>query len=337
MLNYLTFLNRWLGKRMFFITLIALIIGFNFNLPHFLLSSNVTLFCFIYLTFVTSLDVHFKDLLRIIKHPVLPIGMLVLIHIIMPIIAGGIGFLFYPQDFYTRLGFLISSVIPIGLTSIVWTGIAGGDVVLALVVVMLDTLLSPLILPTFFAIVLGQSITMNYTQMVLELIMMVVLPSLAGMALNDITKGNVKSFSQSLGGLTAKLGVFFIILINAALIAPKIVWGISIIKLLLVIFILMLSGYLVGYLASFALRHRTRSTMLTMIFNVGMRNINFGFVLAMTYFPIAVAIPVTLASVFNQPLASVFTWFSLRYAPADPSLIHCTQNEEEIYRNPNFP
>jgi predicted Na+-dependent transporter len=321
MLYSLTNWNRWLGKRMFFVTLIALFLGFNFKLPDFILSQNVTLGCFIYLTFVTSLDIHFKDLIRIIKHPILPMGMLILIHAVMPIIAGGIGFLFYPQDFYTRLGFLISSVIPIGLTSIVWTGIAGGDVVLALVVVMLDTLLSPVILPSFFAIVLGQSIAMDYSQMVLELIMMVVLPSITGMAINDLTKGKVDKFSQSLGGLTAKIGVFFIILVNAAMIAPQIVWGISIVKLLLIILILMLSGYLVGYLASFALRNRNRPTILTMIFNVGMRNINFGFVLAMTYFPIAVAIPVTLASVFNQPLASIFTWFSLRNAPKDANLI----------------
>ncbi|HVJ48722.1 bile acid:sodium symporter family protein [Desulfitobacterium sp.] len=320
MLSYLAAWNRWLGKRMFFVTLIALIIGFNFSLPNFLLSQNVTLFCFIYLTFITSLDIHFKDLLRIIKHPVLPIGMLILIHAVMPIIAGGIGFLFYPQDFYTRLGFLISSVIPIGLTSIVWTGIAGGDVVLALVVVMLDTLLSPLILPGFFSLVLGQSLALDYSQMVLELIEMVALPSLAGMALNDITKGKVDNFSHSIGGLTAKIGVFFIILINAANIAPNIVWGISILKLLLVILLLMLCGYLVGYLASFALRNRTRATVLTMIFNVGMRNINFGFVLAITYFPIAVAIPVTLASVFNQPLASIFAWFSVRNAPEDANV-----------------
>lgn len=334
MLSYLTKWNRWLGQRMFFVTLIALIIGFSFDLPSFLLSQNITLFCFIYLTFVTSLDIHVKDLLRIIKHPIVPFGMLILIHVIMPIIAGGIGFFFYPQDFSIRLGFLISSVIPIGLTSIVWTGIAGGDVVLALVVVMLDTLLAPLILPGFFALVLGQSVAVNYSKMILDLILMVALPSIAGMALNDITKGKVDHFSQSLGGLTAKIGVFFIILINAAIIAPQIVWEMSIFKLLLVILLLMLCGYLVGYLASFALRNRTRPIVLTMIFNVGMRNINFGFVLAMTYFPIAVAIPVILASVFNQPIASIFASLSLRNAPCDSNSSQSIQNEMEIPQKP---
>lgn len=329
MLNYLTNWNHWLGKRMFFVTLIALLIGFNFKLPDFLLSQKITLTCFIYLTFITSLDIHFKDLVRIIKNPIVLIGMLFLIHVIMPIIAFVIGFLFYPQDFYTRLGFLISSVIPIGLTSIVWTGIAGGDVVLALVVVMFDTLLTPLILPAFFALVLGQSIDLNYTQMVLELIQMVTLPSLAGMALNDLTRGKVGKFSQSIGGLTAKIGLFLIILINAATIAPQIVWGITLLKLLVIILLLMLCGYLVGYLASFLIRNRTRPTVLTLIFNVGMRNINFGFVLAMTYFPVAVAVPVTLGSVFNQPLASVFSWFSLRSASKDQTLPESTPVKEE--------
>jgi len=244
---------------------------------------------------------------------------------------------------------LISSSIPIGLTSIVWTGIAGGDVVLALVVVMLDTLLAPLILPGFFALVLGQSVAVNYSQMILDLILMIALPSIAGMALNDITKGKVDNFSQSLGGLTAKIGVFFIILINAAIIAPQIVWEMSIFKLLLVILLLMilllmilllmilllmLCGYLVGYLASFALRNRTRPIVLTMIFNVGMRNINFGFVLAMTYFPIAVAIPVILASIFNQPLASIFASLSLRNAPCDSNLSKSIQNEMEAPQKP---
>lgn len=307
MLKYLTAWNRWLGQRMFFITIIGLLIGFNVSLPQALLSPNVTLFCFIYLTFVTSLDIHFKDFKNILKKPVLPLGMLILIHGIMPIVAWGIGRLFYPNDFHIRLGFLISSVIPVGLTSIVWTGIAGGDIVLALVVVMLDTLASPIILPGFFALVLGQSVDINYSKMVIELIIMVVVPSLAGMLLNDVTKGKIEAFSHSIGGFTAKIGVLFIILINSAAIAPKIIWGLDIIKLLFVILLLMVSGYVIGYISSYALRERSYPTVLTMVYNVGMRNINFGFVLALTYFPMNVAVPVVLGSVYNQPLAAIVT------------------------------
>ncbi|MDA8226414.1 MAG: bile acid:sodium symporter family protein [Desulfitobacterium hafniense] len=314
MFNYLTVWNRWLGQRMIFVSILALLIGFNLPLPKVLFSENVTIICFVYLTFITSLDVHFRDFIKIIKRPILPLGMLVLIHIVMPIVAWGIGYLFFPHDFNTRLGLLISSAIPVGLSSIVWTGIGGGNIVLALVVVVMDTLLSPIILPGFFALVVGENIQIEYSQMIIELIWMVAVPSFAAMTLNDITQGKLEPFSRSIGGLTAKIGVFFIILVNAAIIAPEIEWGASLLKLLFVIFLLTISGYLLGYLASFALKDRSRSTVISMVYNVGMRNISFGFVLALTYFPTAVAVPITLASVYNQPLASIVSWVFNRKA-----------------------
>lgn len=308
MLNYLANANRWLGQKMFFITVIALLLGFNVQLPQFLVAHNVTVILFVYLTFITSLDIHFGDIIKIMKRPALPLGMLILIHGIIPFVAWVIGCAFFPNDLYIRMGLLISSAIPVGVTSIVWTGIAGGDVVLALVVVMLDTLLSPLILPAFFAIVMKQSIEINYVQMIGELILMVAVPSILAMALNTLTKEKVEVFSHSIGGLTAKIGVFLIILINTAIIAPEVIWGFSILKLLFVILLIMLSSYLIGFLSSNVLKIKHRGTMISMIFNTGMRNINFGFILALTYFPTAVGIPVILASVFNQPLASIVSW-----------------------------
>lgn len=308
MFNYLTKANHWLGQNMFFITITALLLGFNVQLPHFLLAHNVTVILFVYLTFITSLDIYFRDIVKIMRRPVLPLGMLMLIHGIIPFVAWIIGHAFFPNDLYVRIGLLISSAIPVGLTSIVWTGIAGGDVVLALVVVMLDTLLSPLILPVFFAIVLKQGIEINYVQMIGELILMVAVPSILAMAVNTLTKGRIEAFSHSIGGLTAKIGVFLIILINAAIIAPKVVWDFSMVKLLFVILLIMLSSYFLGFLSAFISRIKQRETIITMVFNTGMRNINFGFILALTYFPTAVAIPVTLASVFNQPLASLVSW-----------------------------
>lgn len=316
MLEKLTAWNRWLGRWMILVTVLALLLGFNVPLPKVLFSHNVTIICFVYLTFITSLDVHFKDFIEIVKRPVLPFGMLLLIHGLIPVIAWGLGYLFYPDNFHTRLGLLISSAIPVGLSSIVWTGISGGDLVLALVVVTMDTIFSPLILPGFFALVVGQDIAIDYVKMIVELLWMVAAPSLIGMTINDLTKGKLAVFSHSIGGLTSKIGVFFIILINAGMIAPEVIWGASMIKLLFVILLLMLCGYFVGYAASFVLKNRTQSTVITMIYNVGMRNINFGFVLASTYFPAAVAIPVTLGSIFNQPLASLVYWFFNRKVKA---------------------
>lgn len=314
-------LNSWLGKRMFYVTVLALVLGFTFPISVTKWTRDLVIVLFVYMTFITSLDIRFRDFISILKKPSVPIWMLFLIHAIMPVIAWSVGWMFYPDDFMIRLGFLISSAIPIGVTSIVWTSLGGGNVALALVVVTLDTLLSPLILPGFFSVIIGESIHINYAQMIGQLLWMVTLPSLLGMGLNDLTKGKMSTFTQSIGGITAKLGVFFIVLINASTVVPELKWEPALIKLLLVILLLVMSGYLVGYAGSFFIKEKKQETILTMIYNVGMRNINFGFVLALAYFPVTVAIPITLASIFQQPLAALISrkFNSLkRHSEAEP-------------------
>ena len=322
MWDQLTTLNRGLGKRMFYVTVLALVLGFAFPLPVSKWMRDMVVVLFVYMTFITALDIRFGDFLSILKKPLLPLWMIFLIHAIMPIIAWAVGLIFYPDDFMTRLGFLISSAIPIGVTSIVWTSLGGGDVALALVVVTLDTLLSPLILPGFFSIVIGKSIQMNYMQMVTQLIWMVAVPSLLGMSLNGLTQGKVSGFTKSIGGITAKLGVFFIVLINASTVVPELSWSPALIKLLLVILLLVIAGYLVGYIGSVIIKEKRQEAILTMTYNVGMRNINFGFVLALAYFPVTVAIPITLVSIYQQPLAALISRMynlSKQRSEADPT------------------
>jgi predicted Na+-dependent transporter len=213
--------------------------------------------------------------------------------------------LFYPQSELTRLGFLIGASIPIGVTSVIWTSITRGDVSQALVAVTADTLLSPFLLPVFIVLVAGQTVHIHYGQMLVELLMMVTIPSFLGMAVNALTHGRLVRFTHSAGGFTSKLALFGVILINASAVGPEINWNLSLLKMLLTILILSVSGYYLGYAGSYVLKERRRDTVATMIYNVGMRNISFGSVLAVTYFPAAVAIPVTLAMLYQQPLAAV--------------------------------
>jgi predicted Na+-dependent transporter len=83
--------------------------------------------------------------------------------------------------------------------------------------------------------------------------------------------------------------------------------------MLLTILVISVSGYYLGYAGSYALEERSRDTVATMVYNVGMRNISFGSVLAVTYFPPAVAIPVTLAMLYQQPLAAVVSHLFHRF------------------------
>jgi predicted Na+-dependent transporter len=140
--------------------------------------------------------------------------------------------------------------------------------------------------------------------MALQLMFMVTLPSIIGMIWHDHASSKILSFSEGIGGITSKLVFLVVIYINSAVAVAGITWSLAILKTSMVTLFLVIMGYLVGYCGSFALKDHSRKMVLTMMYNVGLRNISVGLVLALTYFPPAVAIPITLYILFQQPVAA---------------------------------
>jgi predicted Na+-dependent transporter len=299
--------NDWLAKNMLALVLSGLLLGFFIPISDSFLLRRVVVALFAYMTFVTALNTSFRDFLKVLRHPWIPLWILILVHFVTPLTAWAAGLIFYPNDSSIRLGYLIGACIPIGVTSIIWTSLVKGDLATSLVAVTLDTFIVPFVLPLFFHFAVGQTIHLNYLQMVEELMLMVTVPSIIGMLFHDWTKGKVTGFSKSIGGATAKLGLFLVILINSGVVVPQIPWDISIVKTVFVTLFIVSTGYFVGYLGSFVIKDRSRGTVLTMIYNVGIRNNACGLVIALTYFPVRVAIPITLSILFQQPLATLIS------------------------------
>lgn len=314
-------INCWLGRNMFLVVLTGLLLGFMLKLPNTALLRKLVVLLFAYMTFITALGTSLKRFANTLRTPWLPLWILILVHIATPFTAWLAGISFYPDDHYIRIGYLIGATIPIGVTSIIWTALVKGDMAVSLVAVTLDTFLVPIILPVFFKFVAGKIIPVSYFDMTLDLVLMITLPSIAGMLMHDLTKGRIVGFSQSIGGATAKLSLLAVILINAALVAPQITWDAAMLKLLLVTLLIVASGYFVGYLGSFILKERSPEKVLTLVYNVGIRNNASGLVLALAYFPPAAAIPITLAILYQQPLATIIPYLYKRFvkhpAPAN--------------------
>lgn len=297
--------NRWLNKNMFLVVLLGIVSGFMVPLKNSPFLSALATGLFSYMTFISALRTTLRDFARILTKPAIPLWILFLIHGVAPFAAWGLGLWIYPDNFYMRVGLLISATIPIAVTSIIWTNIANGDIALALVTVTLDSLLIPVLIPIFFKWVLGTSIAINYGDMMLRLLLMVMIPCLLGMVVNELTKGQLEDFAQSIGGFTSKLATFIVIVINSAVVLPQIHWGPSVFKMMLIVFFLVALNYFIGYLGSLFLRDRRQDVVATMIFNVGMRNTSFGSVLALAYFPPEVAFPIILTLLYQHPIAAV--------------------------------
>jgi predicted Na+-dependent transporter len=304
--------NSFLGKNMLIIVLGGLLAGAFIPIADSPALRKTVILLFAYMTFVTALGTSFKQFLGVLRKPWIPLWVLFLVHIMAPVTAWIVGILFYPNEPFIRMGYLISASIPIGVTSIIWTALVKGDLAVSLVAVTLDTFVVPIVLPLFFNLVVGQAIGLNYGQMIEELMLMVTVPSILGMLCHDWTKGKIVQFSTSVGGTTSKIGLFFVILINSAMVMPQINWDLSILKTLFVTLLIVAVGYFVGYVGSLILQKPSRELVLTMIYSVGMRNNACGLVIALTYFPPKVAIPITLSMLFQQPLASIVSSLNKR-------------------------
>ncbi|VBB05093.1 bile acid:sodium symporter/arsenical resistance protein acr3 [Lucifera butyrica] len=300
-----TAVNSWLGKRMFLVVLSALIIGFIAKVPDGPHIRVLLVVLFAYMTFVTSLGTSMKSFIQVMGRPWIPLWVLLLIHIVTPLTAWFLGDLLYANAPQTQLGLLVGAAIPVGVTSVMWTALNQGNIPISLVAVTLDTMIVPALLPLYYKMIVGQAVAINYTSLVIQLLLMVTIPSIAGMLIHDWTGGKTSGFAKGAGGMTSKLALFVVIFFNGSLVAPAINLSLDIVQMIAVALLMVLSAYALGYVGSLFVPNRTRDVTMAMIYSVGMRNASCGLVIAITYFPPAVAVPIALLMLFQQPTAAV--------------------------------
>ncbi|OIJ11561.1 hypothetical protein BKP35_11480 [Anaerobacillus arseniciselenatis] len=297
-------LNRILEKFMPVLTPMSVIIGvlitawllpFTFLVP----------WIFAFMTFSGSLNASFYDLKRVFLHPKPIIVCFIILHVVMPLIALGVGSLFFQGDPYTVTGLVLSFVIPTGIISLIWVSIYKGNVALTLTIILLNTMLSPLIITYSLQLLVGSNVQIDQWEMMSGLFWMIVVPSIVGMLMNQLTKGRVKqSLSPKLAPFT-KIGLGLVVAINSAAVAPYLAdvsW--KLISIIVTVLFLAAVGYLIGWLVSKFIFQWKYEDLVAVTFNSGMRNISAGAVIAITFFPPQVSIPVISCMLIQQLLAS---------------------------------
>lgn len=251
-------------------------------------------------TFIGSLKIDFDAFLETVKKPKGILIVMLILRILMPVIALLFGRLFFPNDVYTQTGLLLFGLLPVAINSVLWTVIIKGNVSLTLSVVLLDTVLAPLVLPLSILLLTGASIDLDTVGMMRSLLFMVVVPSLAGMTLNQLTKGAFgKKWSVKLAPF-AKVSLLLVILINGGNIRryfPPVDF-----RLLMIMFSITLLA-IIGYVISWRLAKWLKlpeADVKAVVFSGGMRNMSTGVVIAVAYFPAGAAIPIVTGIFFQQ-------------------------------------
>ncbi|MGG1614840.1 bile acid:sodium symporter family protein [Paenibacillus sp. FSL K6-2441] len=297
-------LNRQLNKLMPLITPTGILIGVLCGSR---LASYTYLspWLFAFMTFAGSISLSFKDFLNVLKKPLPLVLCLFILHLAMPLMAMGMGHLAFPGDAYTITGFILAAAIPTGVSSFVWVSIYKGNIALTLSIILIDTLLAPFVVPGILALLVGTSVRLDAVAMMTSLFWMIVVPSLVGMVLNQWTQGKVITTWGPWLNPFSKLAMASVVAINGAVVAPYLTdFSPRLLGLAAIIVLLAAIGYALGCGLS-RLISLNEADKVALVFNGGMRNISAGAVLAVTYFPAPVAVPVVLGMVFQQVMASL--------------------------------
>ncbi|WP_328802969.1 bile acid:sodium symporter family protein [Paenibacillus sp. An7] len=305
----------WFEKYMFAIIPMTLIIGIIFS-ELFLPFVSWVPYLFGFVTFVMALGCGLTHLKNVVYKPLPVFITLLLAHVLTPLIAFAIGAaLFGPSSDYT-VGLVLFSIIPLGVSSVLWVGMSYGSVPLMLAMVVVDSALSPLTVPGLIELFFGTAIKFDTVSLMKDLLLIIVVPTVLGVTIYEISKGRFKAWSAPVTLPISKIFFAAVVLLNAAAIAPHMrTLETSVILASIAVVLLVALCYCIGFAGSYLMRNVSREIRVTMSYAAGMRNISLGLVLAMGYFSPQAAIPVVLGIMVQQPLATLHHALLQRFVP----------------------
>lgn len=211
--------NQILEKMMPLITPLSVLIGVVLA-TFFIHFTEWVPWIFAFMTFTGALSSSFQSLKRAITNPVPMLVVLFILHFFMPAWAWGIGHLVFENDPLTITGLILAVIIPTGITSFIWVSMKQGNITLTLSVILIDTMISPFIVPYSLTFFTGGNVEMDIWSMMKGLFFMIVLPSILGMVVNHLMKGKSKEILTPKLAPFSKIGLALVVMINSAEVAP---------------------------------------------------------------------------------------------------------------------
>ncbi len=288
---------------MFLIIPGSLVLGFLFAEP---LTPFVPLvpYLFAFVTLTMAIGCGLGEIRLAIARPLPVVWTIVIAHVLLPLLAYGIGAVtFGGQSPYT-IGLVLFTLIPFGVSSVIWVGLSGGSVALMLCLVVLDSAISPALVPAGIHLIFGQGIEVDTSSIMMDLLLIVVLPTVIGVTLHELTRGRVQPVVKPYAAPLSKLCFVGVVLLNAVAVAPSVqqLSG-DMLKLVPIVMLIVALCYLAGFIGTRLFG--SRELTVTAAYATGMRNISLGVVLAMGYFSPLTTVPVMLAILIQQPGATL--------------------------------
>ncbi|QEN08151.1 bile acid:sodium symporter family protein [Oceanispirochaeta crateris] len=298
----LTKINNFFTKYLLLFILASLIGGFYFSetlipfsdyLPYFLM----------FMVFVLGTSCSLQSLTDVVRKPKGFIVGLIILYIFIPFIGFAIGKVFYSSSPEYALGHFLLAVTPVAITSMIWTGFIGGNLVLSLALIFVVTIFSGFMIPLQISLFMGEVVEFDAIAMMLNLFKMIVLPVIAGIFMRYKAPAMVEKVSPG-ANLLNKIIMMIILSVNGAAVNPyidSIDW--HIIRMFLIVGLHLVLNYSVAFVLCWLTLGKDSKDLPSIIFTSGMRNNAAGVVIALQYFGAEVALPVIIC-IFLQQLSA---------------------------------
>ena len=184
-----------------------------------------------------------KDFIALAKSPKSVIVGVISQYTIMPLLGFSLAsFTDFPAEI--SAGIILLGCAPTSVTASVMCYLAKANVVLAITITAITTLLAPFLIPLLMKALAGGFIEINVMEMMWGIVKMVFIPIGAGLIFNKFLHGKAKWLDDSMP-LVSMIGVAFIVAIIMAAGRDSIL-NIGL-ELIIVVFLMILFGFFFGY------------------------------------------------------------------------------------------
>lgn len=135
--------------------------------------------------------------------------------IVFPVLAFGIGYLFFREQTYIRLGLLLIGLLPTSGMTISWTVMAKGNVHEAIRMVVIGLLIGAFLTPLYITLFLGTEIDVPIQDIITQILIVIFIPLIAAFLTQKliIKKYGVETFKQKVKPVFPLFSTFFVVII----------------------------------------------------------------------------------------------------------------------------
>jgi len=230
--------------------------------------------------------------------------------VVFPAIAFALGYIFFKDQAFLRLGLLLTALLPTSGMTISWTVMAKGNINEALRMVIIGLLLGAVLSPFYITILLGSEVSVPIMQIMSQILIVVFIPLAAAFITQKliIKKHGVEKFNKKIKPkfpLFSTLGIVLMIFTAISLKAKVLVNDPMILLEIMVPLILLYASYLIipALVARFFFN---RADGIALVNGTLIRNLALSLAITLSVFPEAgiAALLIAIAYVLQVQIAA---------------------------------